>query len=474
MSQAVAALSRNLISIFVCLSLAACNGSYTAFESDVDFNVDVKTADLKQDNAELFLLAAYQSAFLGHYQSAAYLFLDASDLPEDAVPTSTNNQFQRICSNGGTALYSYTRNAGEAHKVGDGIFVSYEKCIEGDFEYNGSMKGTYSKLRGLNDRFVTFGNVQCLNKLQSNLAIDESYLDIYTYDAEREYFVINNAEIAYLGDERDVVRSATFVLPGDDIRFTRVGSELKVDILTINKIERAEGGFDVVTRVDISFFISKDKNVIFIVMPKVPEGDMVASIDGDQFYTVENLENTKENCQGYERTLDVNFYNFSTKKTDYLTTTLNGSVTLFEAQETSNRVNQSIVNSDFNTTVTQGYSTEVYSMKDYNVEKALNLTDNSYSYGFDGLVSNSNVFGGQIAVTTEGKLLGSFSSLYPYAGAFEIRAKGLERIYMVPDNLKTQLRVDYDGDSTGNGFGDFDIYINTTWLDLFERNFKES
>lgn len=181
MGHALAALSRNLIPIIICFILTACNGSYTAFESDQDFDIDVKTADIRQDNAELIALATYQSAFLGHFQSAAYDFLDASDLPIDAdltveksdlpegfVPASQDNQFKRICSNGGKALYSYTRNSGEAHKTGDKVSISYEDCDDGINEYNGSMTATYTKIKGLNDRFMVSDTDQCMAKLQGD------------------------------------------------------------------------------------------------------------------------------------------------------------------------------------------------------------------------------------------------------------------------------------------------------------------
>tara|TARA_R110001592_G_scaffold86031_5_gene254084 strand:+ start:11542 stop:13026 length:1485 start_codon:yes stop_codon:yes gene_type:complete len=494
MSQALAALSRNLIPLLVCITLAACNGSYTAFESDADFDTDQKTADIEQDNAELMTLAAYQSAFLGHYQSAAYFFLDASDLPLDAkdfpqnlseLPLVASNlpldsdpttiDKWRPCSIKGAALYTYTRNLGEAHKVGDRISVSYDNCIDGDAEYNGSMTATYAKIRGLNDRFVEFSTEQCLTKLQDklNFNINNSFFDFFTFDLENDYFLNANNEIFYRGADLSFNGTRAISVPGDEIRFTRVENKLKVDILSLNSVDTDEGGVNVVASIDLSFYITKDQSVIFILRPKEPVDTMVTSIDGDQFYTVVALEGKKQNCQNFERTLNVNFNNFSTNKTDYLTTALNGNVTLLESQETANRVNQSFVDSNFTTTVIQGNTTEVYSMKDYSVEQAVNKSDDTYSYVFNGLVSNTNLLKGQVFLRSAVKLLGSFSSQYPKAGGFEMLGKGLERVYMIPDNLKIQLRVDYNGDSTGNGFGEFDVNINTTWPELFAREFKE-
>ena len=476
MGHALAALSRNLIPIIVCFILSACNGSYTAFESDVDFDNDVKTADIRQDNAELITLAAYQSAFLGHSQSAAYLFLDASDLPEDADPTAVNKEYQRTCSNNvGTARYSYSRDPGEAHKVGDKISISYENCGEGDYKYNGSMSATYTKIKGLNDRFTVFTTDQCMAKLQGNLNINELSIDHFTYDSDQDHFTVNNdsTRIVYPEEKIDLSSSRVISVPGDDISFTRVGQYLIADILSNETIEDLNGGSQSVINTDLSFSITNNQNIIFILRSKEPTDSMITSIDGDQFYSVVGLENKKENCQGFERTLSVNFNKFSTDRADYLTTTLNGSVSLLEAQKSPSRVNQSFINSKFTTTVTQGFSTEVYSMDDYSVEKAYDVANNTYSYEFIGLVSNTNIFGGLVALAAPGELFGSFDNLYPSSGLLVIQGKGLERIFLDPNDLKIQLRVDFNGDSVGNGFSDVDIFIASTWEELFAREFKE-
>ncbi|MFT6905489.1 MAG: hypothetical protein ACJAS1_002145 [Oleiphilaceae bacterium] len=436
MSLALAALSRNLIPLLTCITLAACNGSYTAFESDRDFDADVKTADIEQSNVELMILGAYQSAFLGHYQSAAYYFLDASDLPVDAVQASVDNQFQRICSNGGTAIYTYSRGPGEVHAVGDVISVAYDNCIEGDAEYNGSMTGTYSKLRGLNDRFVNISSSECIDNLKSNLSVADTNI-IY--------------------------------LTGDEVRFTRVSDELKVEVILF--VESSSG--DNVESIKEERYINKLDKAIVVHQPTVIQEGAVTSINGDRIYSIADADNNEEFCQIFERSINVQFNHFSTNKTDYLYTSLNGTVTILDSQETTNRVNQSFLNSNFTTTVSQGNTTEVYSMKDYSVEQAINKADDTYSYVFNGLISNDNLLKGQVSLTTLGRLLGSFGSTYPKTGIFEMKARGLERVLMVPDNLNILLRVDFNGDSTGNGFGDFDIFINTTWPDLFSRNFKE-
>lgn len=439
MSQAVATLSRNLISISVCILLAACNGSYTAFESDVDFDVDVKTADIELDNVELMTLSVFQAAFLGHYQTAAYLFLDASDeIPESFSETTTNNKFD--CENindNGTATYTFTRPAGDIHKVGDSVSVEYVNCKHGANIYNGRLSAKYTKLRGLNTRFVTLSTNECVDILQKELSV-------------------NDVDIIYV--------------TGDELRFTKVSDQLKVDVFLFEdssseddaRVETLKGTYN----------IQKNDEAIFILRPTNLAQDAVTSVNGDQVYSIVDAIGSKENCQHFERTLSVQLSDFSTNKVDYLYTSLNGSVTLFDAQENENIVKHSLINSNFKTTVKQGNSTETFTMKDYRVEKTVSVPNKTYSYEFEGLISNSNVIGGQIQLTNTNKLLGSSYNDYPSAGAFEFKAQGLERVVIIPNNLRAQLQVDYNGDSTGNSLSDFDIYIDTMWVELFAREFE--
>ena len=70
MSQAWASLTKACILLSICFIVSACNGSYTAFEDDVDTNNDVKTVDIETENAEDLTLAILQSSYLAHYHSA--------------------------------------------------------------------------------------------------------------------------------------------------------------------------------------------------------------------------------------------------------------------------------------------------------------------------------------------------------------------------------------------------------------------
>ncbi len=447
MSQAVAALSRNLIPFIICITLAACNGSYSAFESDQDFNTDQKTADIEKENAELMALAAFQAAFLGHYQSAAFLFLDASDLPDDDMLTEVTNQYQ--CDNfkaadvdagvdvDGIASYTYTQNSGEEHKAGDRITASYKNCKKGDLTYNGSMKATYSKLKGLNNRFVDITTSECVANLTTELSAKDENIIYVT---------------------------------ADELKFTNVSDELKVDLILVD----SSSDEDVVKYVKDTLFVRKDVNAIIVHQPITLPVNAVTSIDGDQVYSIEAAISKKRLCQSFERTLSVQFENFSTDKMDYLFTSLNGSVTLLDAQETSNRVTQAFIDSSFQTTVRQGKATSYFNMKNYRAEKAANISNKTYSYQFEGFISNSNIFGGQIELTKTLKISGSSQNNYPHLGSFELKGQGLERVRLVPTNLKVELQVDFNGDSTGNGFSDLDIVIPTTWAELFARDFRES
>lgn len=475
MSQALASLPRNLVILLALSLLAACNGSYGIFDSDRKVDNDPKTANIKRETAELMSLSAVQSAFFGHSQSLAYEFLDASDLPLDAVLVS-DGTFERPCLGGGSIVYSYSRNSGEQHKKGDRISVTYDHCIENGAVYAGSIKGRYTKINGLNNRFVDLNTDQCLERVQDDLGLKESAKSIIKYDAQEEQYILNGNEIAYKGGEFQLTNKTSVYLPGDELKFERVGSNLKVDLLSVSIADNSNEQLidkEKIATVELSFYIEPDQKVIFILQPPTASPNMLTSIDGDQIYTIKNLQKDKQECQNFERILDVSLKNFSTNKEGFLKTELNGSVKLVDAKEGLTRINQAFRDSDFKTTVVQGNDTQVYKMKDYNVEKAIDIADNTYAYGFQGFVQNDEVLDGKIELTTLGKFYGSFERDFPAGGVFELKGKGLERINIEPDNLSVLLRIDYNGDSTGNGFADVDTEIKLDWTDLFNRNFVE-
>lgn len=442
MSQALTSRIRNLLTFLTCILLAACNGSYTAFESDRDFNVDLKTADIELESSELKTLVALQSAFFGHYQSAAYEFLDASDLPVGL--SQTNNPNEYFCesdNNGdtGRVVYTFTKAAGAVHNVGDQLSVTYTNCQIKGSVYTGKMSAKYSKLRGLNNRFVNMTTSECVENVQ---------------------------------DERSIADSNIIYVTGDALVFSEVSDYIQVDVFSVAYIENDGNTEQVDTRVE-QYYIDNNQKNIFVLQPFSLPDNAVTSVNGDKVYSLINSDNYEENCQGYERTLSVKFNDFSTNRIGFIETILNGTVSLVEAQGEPMRMNQSFEDSDFKTTVIQGQSTQAYSMKDYNVERSVDYRSRSYAYEFDGFISNNDVLGGLISVTNIAKLIGSLDSRFPSSGGFELKGKGFERVYVIPNNLQLDLQVDHNGDSTNNGAGDIDIIINTTWEDLFERNFKE-
>lgn len=477
MSQSLASLSRNFISVFICLILVACNGSYTAFEDDVNFDVDRKTVDIEQDNAELKALAVFQSAFIGHFQSAAYDFLDVNDLPDNQASTIVGNEYQKNCpdlgAGTGTAMYTFSRSAGEPHKVGDRISVTYDNCSVGEKIYDGALSARYTNIKGLNDYFKDVSTNECLVGVQDKINIEQAVPQSIVYDEENDVYTLDGAQIASPGGQYFLDNKSVIFLTGDELKFKQVANHINVELISVSYIENENSQPEKIETIELTLQVSEDDKAVFVLQPSTSDDSMLTSIDGDQIYSLVSGDETRESCQSFERTLSVSFNNFSTNKPDYLYTELNGSVTLFEEQETSDRINQSFIDSNFQTIVRQGKIEETFSMKDYRVEKAVNLTNNSYAYEFEGLISNSGVLKGQLELTTFGKLLGNLVSNYPYAGTLEIKAKGLERIVMRPNNLDLRLQVDYDGDSSGNGFSDFDIDIFTTWSELFAREFKE-
>ncbi len=436
MRKAGASLSGKLILLFICALVSACNGSYTAFEDDKDFDRDPKTVDIETDNSESLSLSILQSAYLAHYQSALYDFLDASDLPEDVTFVPERNVYERSCAVEGTVNYSFTRAAGVTHKSDDRITVIYDNCDEGDIKYDGKLTARYTKVKGLNNSFVGTDTPTCTENLQQQLDISD----------------------------RNVIH-----VSGDDIKFRRVADTLEVDVLDYQFTQEGEQTIrtDVVLETHV---VGKKERVIIVNTLLSPPVNAVTSINGDQLYSVIDNTDKKYACQSFERTLKASLNNFSTQKND-LKTTLNGSVTLYEAQENANRVNQEIINSDFKTIVQQGNITETYSMTDYRVQKTLDRAKRSYAYLFEGFVSSS-VLGGKVQLTKSGKLLGNLDESYPFSGSLEFLGRGLERINLLVTNQTIRIQIDFNGDSTGTGFGDIDVFIDTNWTDLFERNFQ--
>jgi len=442
MSQALASISRKFFPLAICFLISACNGSYTAFEDDKDFNVDAKTTDIETENAEKITLAALQSAYLAHYHSALYDFLDASDLPDDApLLDPDTNTYQRDCAifggTSGTVQYTFSRAAGEIHKAGDRISLRFQNCYEDGVLYDGKLSGSYAKVKGLNNRFIGTDTPACLANLQKELNLTDS-------------------QVIYVS--------------GDDVKFRQVADTVEVDVIDYIFTSN-DGDTERTDKVLETRVVGKTEKLIIVNNLLELPVNAVTSENGDQLYSVIDLKDKRYNCQNYERTLSVSLNQFSSQK-DNLITTLHGSVKLLETSESSSRLNQELISSDFGTTVEQGNLKQVFKMTNYRVQKAVQLANNSYSYLFDGFVSSPSLFG-TFQLTTAGKLFGNFAEAYPFSGSLEIKGRGLERVNLLPTNLDIRLQVDFNGDSNGTGFGDIDILIDTTWADLFERNFKE-
>jgi hypothetical protein len=434
MSHALASLSRILMPLFLGLIVAGCNGSYTAFEDDADFNTDPKTVDIETENAERITLSVLQSAYLAHYHSALYKFLDASDLPEGITPDQ-DGRYIRNCLNSGTAEYTFTRPAGEIHKSGDRVTLVYDNCDEDDVLYDGELSARYTSVKGLNNAFTGTDTQTCL---------------------------------ANLLDELDLNENQVITVQGDDLKFRNVASTVEVDVIDY----QFEGDGSDVERTDVvldTHVIGKNDKVVIVNEILEPPTDALVSVNGDQLYSVLALVNKKYACQTYERTLRVTLKDFSTRKND-LTTIINGSLTLFEAQETPDRVNQEIIDSSFQTRVKQGNLEQSFQMSEYRVQKALQRENNSYTYLFTGFIS-SPTFNGKLELTSAGKLVGYVDDDYPSSGSLEIKGRDLERILLRVNGLHLEFQVDFNGDSTGNGFSDFDVRIDNRWPELLEREF---
>lgn len=445
MSQAWATLSKACILFSICLIVSACNGSYTAFEDDADFDTDAKTLDIELENTEEVILAVLQAAFTTHYTSALYDFLDASDIPPsndgplyDPV-TRLYSQTLDCRVDGvpsGDVTVSFSRPQGEEHKAGDRISLSFHDCERAGGISNGTFTGRYTKVKGLNNAFVGTDTETCLANLMDELDLNENHV-IY--------------------------------VSGDDIKFREVADRLEADVVdyVFTEVNGSTVRTDLVLETHL---IPKADKAILVNMLLDPPVNAVTSVDGDQIYSVEKLISTKHACQNYERTLNVTLNEFSTQSGD-LKTVLNGSLTLFEAKDTPARINQEIINSNFKTRVEQGNLKQNFTMSNYRVQRALRFDNRSYSYLFQGLV-NSPALGGTAEITNLGKLFGNFDDAYPSSGSLEIKGRGLERILLRVDQQNLELQIDVNGDSTGNGFSDFDARVDTRWADLYARDFQ--
>jgi len=444
----------SLVIVISALVLISCDKLSEEFEFALDDVVDEErssTVDIELENAELIALGVLQSTLFTHLNSRLYDFLDASDLPEDAV--NDGETYFVGCDVAGSAEYTFSRPSGEAHKAGDKISVEYTDCDEGEgLVHNGKLTGRYTEIKGLNDRFVEIDTDTCLANLQKELPGNVRIID----------------PVDENGDPLD----------GDEVRFKAVAGTLVIEVVQVTLDEDevpVDDNDDNTYTVTNSFVIGAEETAILVNRRLRQSGEeevMTSGDGGDQIYSVVDREGNKALCQGYQRTLNVSLSNFYSKK-DELQHALNGSVTLFSGTEDLNRFTTEIRESTFSTTVQQGNLAEQFLMTDYTVTETFDTVTGSYNMVFDGDISSEAIFGTtSVSLLPSSPLLGNYSEDYPNSGILSILGRGLEQILITSTDLRLTIAVDFDGDSTGNGRSDSDEFINTSWSDLIDREFE--
>ena len=439
----------SLLVVITSLALISC-------EHDVDFDKNNRTVDVREDNAELIALGALQSTLLAHRYSPLYDFLDASDLPAQAVETlpesgiySVNcSDLHPVGSGEGTILYTFSRAEGEPHLVGDAISVTYQNCNKGDgIIYNGTLLASYSNVEGLNDRFVEIDTDSCVANLQESLSSEARIID---------------PEVN---------------LDGDEIRFRNVADTMVVEVINYSVVE----GVDL-QEVTNSFEVGKNETAIIVNRKSGLSEDAMTSVDGDQVFSIIERKSKQELCQGYRRTLATSLNGFSLEQ-DELQIELNGAINLLEGTDDLNSFVNEVRDSRFSITVKQGFHIEDsekvwheisdYSFSGFTVAMTYDQTTQAYAYRASGEISSAAIFG-TAEISTTSPLLGNLADDYPEGGNYTILGQGLEQLEIVVNGQQLSLQVDYNGDVDGDSFRDVDAVIDTTWDDLMNREFKSS
>ena len=471
-------------------------------ESDQEFNVDDKTTDITLENAELIALGVIQSGILSILNSPISDFLDGSDMPNGATKGEAYD-----CALGGIAKYDYSRSAGANHKNGDMVSVEYSDCTdEKGLIHNGKMEATYTKIKGLNDRFIEIDTFECVASLledlglddRSNIASNDELKDLYStlansrgelrselYDRYQVYPTnsdISSEQMALypIEDEVDFDVSVGDVdvvfFIGNDVRF-----EPSADMIIVQS-RFFEESFDPETGNTVGKVVIReglpnldlDDTVIYVnLLSNIPgnSGNITSMDGGDQVFSITEGDIEQVNCQKYERRLDAKLTNFSTEK-DGLTTVFDGDVELFQFTENLRELDSGIKLSDYTTTVMQHKDEDKFEMSDFTAIKKLDVEGGSYSLDVQGLIKSDALFGQVLAGF--GPIKGHESRPNPDEGRYPIAGQGVELVGLAFEGENNiEITVDYDGDNSGNGFSDPDATIDTTWEDLLAREFKE-
>jgi len=511
-------------------------GDPQLFQNDPDAEADANTADVELDNAELITLGVVQSTLLATQNTALYKFLDASDLPEGAIPTPADETkgaaYQYVCETDedgltGTITYTDSRKtsneniASPDYQVGDTVSVKYfgeldsegldHGCmdINGNV-YRGTLSATYTAIDGLNPTFQEIDAFSCANNLADDLDLASSVeFGLETFQTSVSDVLDNN-----FNNEGELTASASYSEDGvyfvvaDELQFRAVGGDIEVDLVKYSYIPDPSALDELLREDTVLGTISYDRHssAIFanmksklIVLEASDDHSLsvnhslsfdhvVASLKGvdkvnqmiEEGVASLGVDRIYQIIEGVTEIAECQQYErtLSVFVTDFstekegLTTTLNGSLELVSASENLHKRDATIKDSAFRTTVKQANLVEEFYMSDYTAATYFDENEEVYAYNFSGEVSSDAIFG-SVTLAEGNDFIRYSAEEQPHSGAMVILGQGLERLQLTVESQFLQILVDHDGDSDGNALPDYDEDIETSWFDLLERDFVE-
>lgn len=442
-----------IISTMLYVGCSEIQDELEVFNDDVEFDTNERTTDVRMSRAEDMALAYAQGVLRPHVYSPVFDFLDASQLPDDAVDIG-DGEYQRTCSNGGTATYTYSRAAGEHHGSGDRASVRYDNCLgDNGYVFDGLVTFKYEDIEGWNLKLVPVDSAYCISRIQSNKGGIQFVENI---DDEGEYY------------------------EADDVRFVPYEDHLRVDFLK-EITATSEADYEILD----SHFVEKEAVVAFRALVKdedrsTPDIDrfklddsVYPSLTGDRIYLAEgdSQDWNEARCQDYSREVDANLQSLSLTDPEGVHYLFNGKQTLQESVENfENRV-QRVRNGEYDVITTQANIVNKFEMQGLEAYRFVNKDGTTYAFDVLGQIK-SDAFFGTVEVDMTQATRGLFADDYPIQGFVLIQGRGLERVNVVYAGLDIELRVDYDGFDKGDGASVHDDVIFTTWYDLLDRKFK--
>lgn len=432
-----------LIYLLLVLTLGACD-ELDIQEEDVDFDRTDRTTDITYENAELIALGTIQSVVLPLAYLPLHEFLDASELPQtaffDPAPAPDSGFlsapiYRENCVGGGVARYQYTRAAGEDHRAGDRVLLDYDGCVDMQgVTRNGRITARYTVVDGLNKRFMQNETEACVANLEARISGTESRLDV----------------------------------SADAVLFYRRGATLEVHEASEVPIgEDGEDGTQYET--DVVHTFSEQDRVIIVNTVNVPAGP--TSMGGDEVFSLVDGAFLREKCQSYRRRLSLSMLDYRANVSD-MDVMLTGTVTYEQETEDDIVHVSSTVDSAYRVTVNQGARQSVFDFYDANIAFIENLNTGATGMRPNGMLRSSALFG-TVELESIITLESVVSQPLPDKGRLEVNGRGLERLFIDPDESAVTLQIDFDGDSNGDTFPDIDDNIFTTWARLLSRDFVE-